>query len=116
MNVVTLGNGKQIPIGAYVAGIKKAIENPEMKFSHGLCGWHASTGREIRREFYRMVQDHCNRGAIISAKDKGAIISKAYKHGRPSRCRNCGQAFTRMNPHNDNDRFCSPRCREDYWI
>ena len=116
MNVITLGNGNQIPIPDYVRGIKTAIENLGTTFDHGLTGWWPCSGREIRNQFFEMVQNHCNRGLTISPKSKDQVILKSWKQGRPVPCRYCGKIFIRKNPLNDNDRYCSTNCRSNYFI
>ena len=64
--------GKRVPLGAYVQGIKEAIENPDAEFKHGLTCWWSCTGAEIRKQFRRGVHDRINQG--ISYIDRGLII------------------------------------------
>jgi hypothetical protein len=60
------GRGAWVPLGAYVAGVKLAIENPDMEFKHGLTSEFSTTGRSIRYEFWLGVQDRINQGISYS--------------------------------------------------
>lgn len=55
-------NHREIPLGVYVRGIKKAIANPRAEFKHGLDTWWPVTGAEIREEFLASVHDRINQG------------------------------------------------------
>ena len=111
--VVTLGNGKQIPLGRYVAGIHDAIRHPDRTYRHGLCGWAPVTGREVRWEFRRGVHDRINRHLAIRTDTRAAL--RFLKH---LRChgRGCAWCGTRFVPQTVNDRWCTPECRQSYYF
>ena len=111
MKFIQLANGKQIPLVEYVRGIKKVKENPEKTFQYGLCGWWPEKGKVIRRDFFEMIRDHCNRGLAMSPKIKEQVILKAWKGGRKVACKACKDKFVRHNLFNDSERYC-PECRK----
>lgn len=51
---------RTVPLGAYVAAIKRAKANPEAEFKHGLTTWRPTTGAEIVRQFRRGMHDRIN--------------------------------------------------------
>ncbi len=53
---------KKIPLGIYIAGIKKAKANPNVVFKHGLACWWSCTGKEIMEQFLDSIQDRINQG------------------------------------------------------
>ena len=53
---------RQIPLGAYVQGIKLAKANPTATFKHGLDTWWPVTGEEIMHQFRRGMHDRINQG------------------------------------------------------
>jgi hypothetical protein len=110
--VVILGNGKQIPLGRYVAGIRDAIRHPDRTYRHGLCGWAPVTGREVCWEFRRGVHDRINRHVAIRTDTRAAqrFLKHLRRHGRG--CAWCG---TRFVPQTVNDRWCTPECRQSYY-
>lgn len=62
VRVITLGNGKQVRLGNYVAGWKRAKKSKRgTRFNHGLCGWWSLTREEILREFNEGLHDRINR-------------------------------------------------------
>ncbi len=63
---ITLANGKQIPLGIYVTGIKKAISNPHAEFPYGLTTWWPTTGHEIRKQFMGSIMDRIGQGISYS--------------------------------------------------
>ena len=67
---ITLGDGRRVGLGAYVAGIRQAIANPDVFFRRGLDGWDA-TGREIRNQFLTGVHDRINQGVPYLDRGKG---------------------------------------------
>lgn len=48
---------KQVPLGAYVAAIKMAKANPDMKFKHGLTTWWSTSGAEVVAQFRRGMHE-----------------------------------------------------------
>jgi len=113
---ICLGDGKRVPVGEYLRGVRHAIANPGATFRRSLMGTWPATGAEIRREFFEMVADHCNRGLCIAdRRQTDKAIARRYKAGVLSRCRWCGAMFPRHNPNNDFDRFCTAECRKEYW-
>jgi hypothetical protein len=109
--VIVLANGKQIPLGAYVAGVRGAIQNPTRTYSHGLCGWWPVSGAEIRHEFLRGLYDRINRTLTIRDDRRTAARHLRYvkEHGRE--CAWCGQRFF---PKILADRCCSTDCLRCY--
>ncbi|OGP24992.1 MAG: hypothetical protein A2X99_02295 [Deltaproteobacteria bacterium GWB2_55_19] len=65
-----LVNNKRIPLGVYLNGVKKAIENPDAEFDHGLTCWWPCTGAEIRRQFMESVLDRINAGIPYIEREK----------------------------------------------
>lgn len=65
-HTIRLGDGKRVPVGEYVKGVRRAIANPGATFSRSLTGVFPATGEEIRQQFGQMVTDHCNRGLVIA--------------------------------------------------
>ena len=61
--VVTLGNGKQIPLGRYETGIHDAIRHPDRTYRHGLCGWAPVTGREVLGSYPAVLEAYGQEGA-----------------------------------------------------
>jgi len=53
---------RTVPLRQYIKAIKRAKENPDSKFDHGLTTWWPVTGREIMRQFLRGVNDRINQG------------------------------------------------------
>ena len=51
---------KRILLGAYVKGVKEAIANPDVEFTHGLTCWWSCTGAEIRQQFRRGMHNRIN--------------------------------------------------------
>lgn len=51
---------QRVPLGAYVAGVKLAKENPEREFKRGLTTWWPVTGAEIVRQFRDGMHDRIN--------------------------------------------------------
>jgi hypothetical protein len=111
--VVTLGNGTQIPLGRYVAGIHDAIRHPDRTYRHGLCGWAPVTGREVRWEFRRGVHDRINRHLATRTDTRAAL--RFLKHLRCHE-RGCAWCGTRFVPQTVNDRWCNPECRQSYYF
>jgi hypothetical protein len=110
--VIVLANGRQIPLGKYVQGIKQAKANPSATFKHGLTGWWPVSGQEIVHEFFGMVQDLINRHLKIGQDRKGAatrLLRRLRAKGR--QCRWCGQKFI---PRALSERCCSVDCHRSY--
>jgi hypothetical protein len=61
MRTIT-ANGRAIPLGIYIKGIKKAISLPDTTFPHGLTCWWSTTGKEIREQFLESIHDRINQG------------------------------------------------------
>ena len=59
-------NGRAIPLGVYVRGVRSAIAQPDRTFDHGLTCWWSCTGAEIRRQFLESVHDRINQGISYS--------------------------------------------------
>ena len=111
--VIVLANGKQIPLGKYVQGIKQAKANPDATFKHGLTGWWPVCGQEVVHQFFGMVQDLINRHLTIRQDRKGSaprLLRRLRTKGRP--CRWCGQKFT---PRALSERCCSIECQRSYF-
>lgn len=49
-----------VTLGAYVAAIKLARDNPDQEFKHGLTSWWPTSGREIMQQFMRSVHERIN--------------------------------------------------------
>jgi len=62
MRVITLPalHNKQIPLGVYVEGVKRAKRHPGATFPHGLTTWWPTTGAEILRQFRRGMHERIN--------------------------------------------------------
>ena len=61
MRYITI-NSKSIPLKIYIAGIRKAKDNPDVVFSHGLTTWWPVKGSEVMQQFRKSVQDRINQG------------------------------------------------------
>ena len=60
--------GRKVTLGAYTAGWKAAIANPDRTFRHGLNTPESCSGRFIRREYRRGMEDRINtRGKVEGA-------------------------------------------------
>ncbi len=55
-------DGKQVPLGVYVQGIKMAKAHPDTEFRTGLTCWWPCTGREILAQFREGMHDRINAG------------------------------------------------------
>lgn len=60
------GRGAWVPLGAYVRAVKTAIRHPDTVFACGITSEWSTTGEEIRRQFWRGVQDRINQGIPYS--------------------------------------------------
>lgn len=61
---VTLGDGRHIPLGAYVAAWRKALDAPaDAVFNGSPCGWKgcSETRNEVVRQFRDGMHDRINR-------------------------------------------------------
>lgn len=58
---VTLGNGRQVGLGAYVAAWRAVNAAPDgQEYSHGLTGCWSVTALEIRAEYAEGLHDRIN--------------------------------------------------------
>jgi hypothetical protein len=76
-------SGRDVPLGIYVAGIRKAKENPGATFRHGLNdgGFPTPTsGRDILREFRRGMHDRINQGVPYALR---GLVSPWPRHTMP---------------------------------
>lgn len=53
---------KRVPLGAYVAAIKRAKASPDQEFKHGLSCWWPCTGKEIVEQFREGMNERINAG------------------------------------------------------
>ena len=61
MRVIALpAIGKAVPLGAYVAAVRRAKAAPDAEFRHGLTTWWPTTGREIVGQFRTGMQERIN--------------------------------------------------------
>ena len=92
---ITLGDGLRVPTPIYVREVKRAIANPQATFDRSLQDRWAATGAEIRRQFFKMVEDHCNRGLDVAAgHEPEHYLYRRIRQKRIVRhCRECGQEF-----------------------
>jgi len=92
---IVLGDGLRVPTPVYVAEVKRAIAHPTDTFSRSLRDRWPATGAEIRREFFKMVEDHCNRGLAISSghEREHYVYRRIRQHRLIRRCAECGQEF-----------------------
>lgn len=75
--VVTLGNGKQVSLGAYVRGWKEVLTvAPDTQYKHGLSGYFSASAAEILRDYRRGMHDRINRRA------GGHVLAPETKRGR----------------------------------
>ncbi len=51
---------RRIPLATYVEAIKRAKQNPEVQFKHGLTTWWPTSGREIVAQFRDGIHDRIN--------------------------------------------------------
>lgn len=58
--------GKAVPLGAYVAAVKRAKAEPETEFKTGLTTWWPTTGAEIMRQFWAGVEARITEGKSYS--------------------------------------------------
>lgn len=62
MRVVTLGDGKQVPLGAYVEAWRRVRElEPSASLDRGLCSRDSTTAGDVLREFRNGMHDRINR-------------------------------------------------------
>ena len=61
---------RKIPLGVYVAAIKKAKANPDAIFKHGLTTWWGTSGKDIMRQFMEGVMDRIDQGVSYSIRGK----------------------------------------------
>ena len=102
-----------ITIGALVAGIKRAIANPDATFKRGISTWWPTTGREIRRDFYSLVEDSINSHLPPRKDHRGPqrrLLAK-FKAGLSRSCAWCGTEFQ---PNSIGEHCCSPSCQSAY--
>lgn len=78
--IVTLGSGKRVGLGNYVAGVRTAIANPDVIYAEGLTGFGSRRGSEIRREFLRGLHDRINTG--VPYRLIGGAFSRFPRQGR----------------------------------
>tara|TARA_Y100000034_G_scaffold120482_1_gene163443 strand:+ start:76 stop:300 length:225 start_codon:yes stop_codon:yes gene_type:complete len=61
LRTVTLpAAGITIGLGTYIAGVKHALDNPDLEYKHGLTTWTPTTGSEIRQQFRDSIHDRIN--------------------------------------------------------
>ena len=107
--VITIPNGRQVTLAAYVEAIHTVKANPDAEYKG--WEWYAVKGRTVLHRFFDMVQDHCNRGLTIREDRRlhKRWLAAMQRTGRS--CKWCGQTFT---PETVNDRCCCPSCYRDY--
>jgi hypothetical protein len=115
--VITLGYGRQVTIGQYVAAVKSAKANPDATFKDSLCERWPATGREIVGQFVTGMMDRINiRGGAILADSRHSVshrLARMIGAGRITReCKWCGSRF---HPHTPNQEFCEMSCRHSYY-
>lgn len=58
---VTLGDGRQLTLGSYVAVVKAAKSSPASTFPRSLCDWWPANGAEIVRQFREGMHERVSR-------------------------------------------------------
>lgn len=122
--IVTLSEGRQIKLGAYVTGIKLAKASPNQWFAKGF-DWAGCYGHGAVMTFHRALHERISSGIPRSqtwvrqasrgltqvqvARLERRRLKHARKHGRE--CKWCGQHF---NVRTLADRFCEASCARAY--
>lgn len=57
-----------VPLGVYVAAIRRAKAAPDQEFKHGLSTWWPTSGAEILRQFRRGMHERINAAIPYSAR------------------------------------------------
>ncbi len=112
MLAITLGDGKQVSIGAYVRAIKQVKATaPGTWFQESLQGRGMARREDILDQFYEMIRDHCNRGLVIRQANERRIWNE-MKRRIKSECNWCGSNLGRYEP--KHSRFCDASCSQAY--
>lgn len=53
---------RSVPLGAYVAAVRRAKASPEAEFRHGLTTWWPTSGADIMRQFRAGMNARINEG------------------------------------------------------
>ena len=65
---VTLGDGRRVTLGSYVAVVKAAKARPGATFPRTLCDWWSDAGAVIVRQFREGMHDRINQAIPYSTR------------------------------------------------
>ena len=72
------GRLRRVPLGAYVAAVKRAKASPNVTFKHGLTTWWPTTGAEIVEQFRRGMFDRID-AAVPYIRRPGATFDESIR-------------------------------------
>ena len=61
---------RRVPLGVYVAGVKRAKAAPDTEFKTGLTTWWPTSGAEIMRQFRAGMHERISAGVSYQQRGK----------------------------------------------